>query len=280
MHSRARLCHIARERRELSREMRLEISGKTAIVTGAGSGIGRAIAVRLAAEGAAVVAADIEEAGGSATVRAIEEAGGRAAYVRTDVANEADVRGMIRMAEDAFGRLDVLVNNAGVVESLDTQRMAFPDVEPARWVRMLDINLRGVLLGTHHAIEAMRERGGAIVNIASGAGIGFRAHGAPVYAASKAAVARFSAALGDLGERTGIRVNCVCPGWVDTPMSQRGRAELSTEEWAAIAPEVMLAPEDVADAVVELLRDDSLSGRVMLCYEGEARRLLPVGAVE
>ena len=258
----------------------VELHGTTAIVTGAGSGIGRATAIRLAGEGCAVVVDDVSEADGGETVRLIEAADGRAAFIRADVAREADVKAMIAFAESRFGRLDILVNNAGVIEALSTQRTAFPDVEPERWLRMLDVNLRGALLATHYAIAAMRSRGGAIVNISSGAGIGFKPHGAPVYAASKAAVARFTAALGDLGERMNIRVNCVCPGWVDTPMSQRGRAEMTAEEWSATAPSVMLRPEDIADAVIEVIRDDTLAGRIMLAYEGEPRRVLPVGSIE
>ena len=227
----------------------MDIRGTTVIVTGAGSGIGRAIARRLAHEGAPTVVDDVNEDDGRETVHLIEAAGGRAAFIRADVASEADVKAMIAFAEAMFGPLDILVNNAGVVEALSTQRTAFPDIEPERWLRMLDVNLRGVLLGTHYAIDVMRDRGGAIVNISSGAGIGFKPHGAPVYAASKAGVARFTAALGDLGERLNIRVNCICPGWVDTPMSQRGRAEMSAEERAASVPPVILPPEEIADAV-------------------------------
>ncbi|MCH6556156.1 MAG: SDR family NAD(P)-dependent oxidoreductase, partial [Chloroflexi bacterium] len=131
--------------------------------------------------------------------------------------------------------------------------------------------------GTQYGIQAMRKRGGGvIVNISSGAGIGYGPHGSPVYAASKAGVMRFSAALAPLKDRMNIRVNCICPGWVDTPMVQRTRAEMSPEEWQAIAPAVMLQPEEIADAVVQFVRDETLAGRVMLCYEGETQRLVPV----
>jgi NAD(P)-dependent dehydrogenase (short-subunit alcohol dehydrogenase family) len=255
----------------------MDIEGKVALVTGSGSGIGRATALRLAREGAAVVVADIDEESGRETVRQIEATGGRAAFNRADVASEADVRAMIAFAEETFGGLDILVNNAGVVEGVTTERLSFPEVEPERWNRTLDVNLRGVILGTQYGIKEMRKRGGGvIVNISSGAGIGYGPHGSPVYAASKAGVMRFSAALEPLKDRMDIRVNCICPGWVDTPMVQRTRAERSPEEWQAIAPAVMLQPEEIADAVVELIRDDSLAGRVMLCYEGETRRLVPV----
>ena len=202
----------------------MDINGRTAIVTGAASGIGQATALALAAAGAYVLLADIDEPGARLTHDRIEAAGGRGAVVRTDVTLEADVDALFEAARAAPGPLGIVVNNAGVVEALDTQRMRFPNVDPDRWSHMLDINLRGVILGTQKAIGAMRH-GGAIVNVASGAGVGLSPHDAPVYAASKAAVVRFTAALGALADTDGIRVNCICPGWVDTPMSRRGRAE-------------------------------------------------------
>jgi NAD(P)-dependent dehydrogenase (short-subunit alcohol dehydrogenase family) len=226
----------------------------------------------LAREGAAVVAADIDEEGGRETVRQIEVTGGRAAFIRADVVSEADVRAMVAFAEETFGGLDILVNNAGIVVN-----PPFPEAEPEQWAPVLDVNLRGVILGTQYGIQAMRKRGGGvIVNISSGAGIGYGSHDSPVYAASKAGVMRFSAALAPLKDGMNIRVNCICPGWVDTPMVQRTRAERSAEEWRAIAPAVMLQPEEIADAVVQFIRDETLAGRVMLCYEGEPRRLVPV----
>ena len=255
----------------------MDIEGKVALVTGSGSGIGRATALRLARQAAAVVVADIDEEGGRETVRQIEAAGGRAAFTRADVASEANVRAMVAFAEETFGGLDILVNNAGVVEGITTERLSFPEVEPERWNLTLEVNLRGVILGTQYGIQAMRKRGGGvIVNISSGAGMGYGPHGSPVYAASKAGVMRFSAALAPLKDRMNIRVNCICPGWVDTPMVQRTRAEMSPEEWQAIAPAVMLQPEEIADAVVQFVRDETLAGRVMLCYEGETRRLVPI----
>lgn len=255
----------------------MDIEGKVALVTGSGSGIGRATALRLAREGAAVVVDDIDEAGGRETVRQIEAAGGRAAFIRADVASEAGVRAMVSFTEETFGGLDIVVNNAGVVEGVTTERLSFPELEPERWNRTLEVNLRGVILGTQYGIQAMRKRGsGVIVNISSGAGIGYGPHGSPVYAASKAGVMRFSAALAPLKDRMNIRVNCICPGWVDTPMVQRTRAEMSPEEWQAIAPAVMLQPEEIAGAVVQFVRDETLAGRVMLCYEGETQRLVPI----
>ncbi len=104
-----------------------------------------------------------------------------------------------------------------------------------------------------------------IINVSSMAGMGLGPHPTPVYAASKAAVARFSAALAPLGRRLNIRINCICPDWVDTPMVQQTRSGLSPEEWQAIAPLVMTQPEEIAEAVVRIVRDETLAGRVMLC---------------
>jgi len=244
----------------------MDVAGAVALVTGAGSGIGRATARRLARDGAAVVAADIDELRARDTARLIEDAAGRATAIRADVADEGDVRAMIARARERFGRLDILVNNAGVVEGLTTRRVAFPELEADRWSRMLDVNLRGVILGTQHAIAVMRETGGGvIVNVSSMAGVGVGPSPSPVYAASKAAIIRFSAALAPLGARLNIRVNCLCPDWVDTEMVQQTRAELSPEVWQAIAPPVMTQPEEIADAVLRLIVDDTLAGRVMLC---------------
>ena len=250
----------------------MEIAGHVAFVTGAGAGIGRATALRLSREGAAVGVADVDDGSGVETVAQIEAESGRAAFVHVDVAREADVRAMVAFARTQFGGLDILVNNAGIVVN-----PAFPETEPEEWMRVLDVNLRGPMLGTYHAIDAMRERGGgAVVNVASLAGVGVGPHPSPDYAATKAGVVRFSAALAPLRETIGVRVNCICPDWVDTPMSRRTRARMTPAEEAAVVPSGILAPEDIADAAIELIRDDSLAGRVMACWCGEPRSLLPV----
>ena len=249
----------------------MEIAGRVALVTGAGAGIGRATALRLAREGAAVGVADFDDGAGQESVADIEAASGRAGFVHVDVAREPDVRAMIDFAVTSFGGLDMLVNNAGIVAT-----PAFPDAEAEAWMQVLDVNLRGPMLGTYYAIRAMRERGGAIVNIASLAGVGFGPHDSPDYAATKAGVVRFSAALAPLSDQAGIRVNCICPDWVDTPMSRRSRSRMTPEEEAATVPPGILAPEEIADAAVELIRDDSLAGRVMACWCDQPRSLFPV----
>ena len=234
------------------------ISGRVAIVTGGASGIGEAIAKELVRAGAFVWIADINIAAAEALAKSV----GSSRALHLDVTSPESIAAAVANLQG----LDILVNNAGIVEAGITPREVFPELEPARWLRVVDVNVRGVLFGTQHAIAAMRNSGGGvIINIASMAGIGVGPHPAPVYAASKAAVVRFTAALAPLGRRLNIRVNCICPDWVDTPMVQRTRAAVSAEEWRAIAPSVMTQPEEIADAVVTMITDDSLAGRVMLC---------------
>jgi NAD(P)-dependent dehydrogenase (short-subunit alcohol dehydrogenase family) len=250
---------------------------QVALVTGAGAGIGRAIALRLAVEGAAVVVADVDEEGGAETVRRIEAAAGRGAFVPADVSVEFDARDMVDFAGRTFGRLDVLVNNAGGAPGPH-----FPEAAPEHWLRTLDLNLRGVMLTTHFAIQAMRRRGGGvIVNISSMAGVGYRAYHAPEYAAGKAGVVRLTATLATLKEELGVRVNCICPGWVETPAVRRALARMTEEERMAESmppPAVLIQPEEIADAVVMFVRDDTLAGRVMLWPDDEPQRLIPVDA--
>ena len=217
----------------------MDLEAKVALVTGAGAGIGRAAALRLAREGAAVVVADVDGDAGVDTVGEIRSLGGRATFVLADVASEADVSGMVAFTEEKFGGLDVLVNNAGGVEE-----PYFPEGDPAHWGRAIDLNLRGTMLGIHFGVRAMQKRGGgAIVNISSMGEIGFQPYDIPEYGAAKAGVVRLTASLATLKERSGVRVNCICPGWVDTPASRCGRAQMTPQERKELVPPVLLAPE-------------------------------------
>jgi NAD(P)-dependent dehydrogenase (short-subunit alcohol dehydrogenase family) len=248
---------------------------RVALVTGAGAGIGRAIALRLAKEDAAVVVADVDEEGGVQTVRRIGADAGRSAFVPADVAVEADAREMVDFAVRTFGGLDVLVNNAG-----GAPEPHFPEAAPEHWLRTLDLNLRGVMLSTHFAIQAMRRRGGGvIVNISSMAGVGYGPHDAPEYAASKAGVVRLTATLAPIKEELGVRVNCICPGWVETEAVREALAQMTEEEKLAQTmppPAVLIQPEEIADAVMMFVRDDTLAGRVMVWPDDEPQRLVPV----
>ncbi|MBI4639510.1 MAG: SDR family oxidoreductase [Candidatus Tectomicrobia bacterium] len=251
----------------------MDIQDKVALVTGAGAGIGRVIAGRLAREGAAVVVADLNEKGGAETVRQIHADSGRAAFALADVAVEADVRAIIAFAERHFGGLDILVNNAGGVTE-----PFFPKADPEHWTRAIDVNLRGVMLGIQFGIEAMRKRGGgAIVNISSMAGIGYQWHDAPEYAVSKAGVVRLTAVLGPLKDELGIRVNCICPGWVETPAVQHALETMTPDERAALAfppPRILRQPEEIAAAAIMFILDETLAGRVMVWPDGEPWRII------
>ncbi len=252
----------------------MDTQGKVALVTGAGSGIGRGIARRLAEEGAPVAVNDIDEARGEETVRMIAHAGGKAAFVRADVGVEDDVRLMI-----GFGGLDILVNNA----ANDIQPPFYPMANADSWRRTLEVCLFGTMMATQHAMDAMSERGGgAIVNVSSLAGIGFGMHDSPEYAAAKAGIMRLTAALAPLWERMNIRVNCIAPNWVTTEKVLALVRQLSDEQrtsWHCPPIDDMTRPEDIADAVVYFVRDDSLSGRVMLCDERDSRWLVPTDAL-
>jgi NAD(P)-dependent dehydrogenase (short-subunit alcohol dehydrogenase family) len=252
----------------------VDLEEKVALVTGAGAGIGRGVALRLAREGASVVVADVDEETGPGTVAEIRSRSGRAAFVLADVASEADVSGMVAFAEEEFGGLDVLVNNAGGVEE-----PYFPEGDPAHWGRAIDLNLRGTMLGIHFGVRTMQKRGGGtIVNVSSMGGVGFQPYDIPEYGAAKAGVMRLTASLATLEERSGIRVNCICPGWVDTPASRHTRSRMTPRERKELVPPVLLTPEDIADAVVMFVEDESMAGRVMIWEEGKPWWIVPLDA--
>jgi NAD(P)-dependent dehydrogenase (short-subunit alcohol dehydrogenase family) len=253
----------------------MELVGKVAIITAAGAGLGRTLARRLAAEGAGIVVADIDDAAGHDVVTEIEDRGARAAFVRADVRLGLDVERIIACAVERFGALDVLVNNAGGWGPTAN----FPSASPLEWGATLDLNLRGAMLGTQLALEPMRRRGGgAVVNIASSAGLGYAPYESPEYGAAKAGLIRFTTTLAGLREEMGIRVNCVVPDWILTERAEDELASMSPEERAA-AP-TPLPMDEVAEAVVHLIRDDELAGRVMVLRGGESPRLIAVQAPE
>ncbi len=236
------------------------VKDKVALVTGAASGLGRAQAKMLAEHGARVAAADIDAAGGEQTVAEIAAACGEAAFWPLDVTDEAGWQATVAAVVDRFGRLDVLVNNAGVelVKSI-------PETSFAEWRRLMAVNLDGVFLGTRAAIGVMGA-GGSIVNISSVAGlIGFT--GQAAYCASKGGVRLLTkAAAVECAEAgLGIRVNSVHPGVIDTPMYRAFTAGLDEAEAAAAMGRIAALhplgrvgePLDVAGSVLFLAGDDS-----------------------
>jgi 3-oxoacyl-[acyl-carrier protein] reductase len=241
-------------------------------VTAGGAGIGRGIALELADEGARVVVSDVDEVWGPGTVELIESAGGTAAFVRADAAVEPDLRNALALTEDRFGGLDVLVNNAG-----GAPPPYFPETDPDQLLWRIALNLHSAMFATHYAVAAMKRRGGgSILNVSSRAGIGFAPHRSPEYAASKAALCRFTATLAPLAEEAGIRVNCICPDWVETERIREERLEMGEEEWSKHGPAELVSVEDIADASVHLVRDERLAGRTLLCPHDGPWGLVPV----
>jgi len=235
-------------------------SGRTALVTGAGSGIGRAIALAFAAERAQVVVAGRRREPLDETVRLIEDRGGKALAVTADVSAAADARALVEAAVEAFGSLDVAVNNAGVFRGGGP----LADLPEADWHTQLDINVSGVFLALQAQIRRMRTQpsGGAIVNVSSTFGPHATSPGAAAYSATKAAVTALSrgAALDHI--REGVRINVVSPGATATPMSLRaGETEADRAERAQATLPLgrVSATEEVAAAVLYLASDDAAS---------------------
>ncbi len=232
----------------------MELEQKVAVVTGAGSGIGRATALAFARAGATVVVADIDEGAASETVGLVHDAGGTASSTRVDVTEPRSLEALFQTAEAEHGGVDVVHNNAGLVSG----EPLWPDITPETLLRVLNVNLGGVVVGTRLAIPALRRRGGgAIVNTASMAAL-FPLADDPIYSATKAGVTMFTRACAGLAEEH-IRVNAVLPGLVDTPLLPKTGDGERWADWATAARQIMglLSPDDVAAAVLDLVRDDT-----------------------
>jgi len=238
----------------------MRLSRKVALVTGAGSGIGRATSMTFAAEGAMVFASDLDEESAASTAAAIRDSGGAAEPLGHDVTDEARWREVIDVVVAERGQLDVLVNNAGIA-------LGAPIIETTYelWRRVLAVNLDGVFLGTRCAIEAMsRTGGGSIINVSSVYGL-VGGLGAGAYGASKGGVRMLSktAALECAAAKTGVRVNSVHPGFVRTPMIDGlvGASDTPAATTRAIehmhAMDRMAEPEEVAAAILFLASDES-----------------------
>ncbi len=231
-----------------------KLEGKVALVTGGGSGIGRASSLAFAREGAKVVVADVMVEGGEETVRMIMETGGEAIFARTDVSKASDVEAMVNCTISTYGRLDCAVNNAGI-EGIMAMTA---DCTEENWDRIIAINLKGVWLCMKYEIpEMLKQGGGAIVNTASVAAlVGFQ--GLPAYCASKGGIVALTRAAALEYAKAGIRINAVCPGVIRTPMVERvtgGKPEAEAQYTALEPIGRMGAPEEIAEAVVWLCSD-------------------------
>jgi NAD(P)-dependent dehydrogenase (short-subunit alcohol dehydrogenase family) len=233
-------------------------AGRVALVTGAGSGLGRATAVRLAADGAAVGCLDIAAEAAEETAARVRASGGTARAWRVDVADPGSVRAAVRAAAADLGRPQVLVNAAGIGRFGHTTDLAFEE-----WQHIIGVNLTGTFLMCQATLPYLLDGGGNIVNVASNAGLMGQPYSA-AYCASKGGVVNLTRALADEYVRRGVRVNCVAPGGMKTPMQDAFRQAPEGVDWSMLAkvrsPLGMASPEEVAGLIAFVASDD---GRYM-----------------
>ena len=237
----------------------MDFSGKVALVTGGGNGIGRAACIAFAKQGAKVVAVDRDGAAAEATAGIIRQSGGDAVAVTADVTKSADVTAYVKAAIDKYGRVDCFFNNAGIEGKVSP----IVDYDEAVFDAVLGVNVKGVFLGLKHVLpEMIRQGGGAIVNTASVAGL-VGTPGMPAYVASKHAVIGLTKTAAGEVARQGIRVNAVCPGPVDTRMIHSLEAQLSPGDPASVNQRYQASlptgrystPEEIASMVLFLCSD-------------------------
>jgi 2-hydroxycyclohexanecarboxyl-CoA dehydrogenase len=238
----------------------IDLSGQTALVTGAGGGIGAAIAHAVAAAGASVACADIDERAAASTAAAIAQAGGEATACPIDVTSPESVRALRRSVEDSIGTVSVLVNNAGW-----GQPEPFLDNTESLWEQVISVNLMGVLRVTRAFLDPMVEQGqGKIVNIASDAGrVG--SSGETAYAGTKGGVIAFTKSLARELARHGINVNCVCPGPTDTALFRKHSEKMQQALTRAIPFRRLAQPAEIAGAVAFFASDHAgfVTGQVL-----------------
>lgn len=247
----------------------MKLSGKVAIITGAGSGIGRASALLFAQEGAKVIVAGRTLAKVELTANLINQSGGEAVAVRADVSKEADVENMVRVAVQNFGKVDILFNNAAV----EGQQCATHERTVEAWDAEIEVDLKGVFLCSKHAIrEMLKVGGGSIINTGSIASmVGFPENAA--YCAAKAGVANFTRSLAIEYAKQNIRVNCICPGMIRTEMLQRciDMIPNGEEVYVGLQPTGRIGePKDIAKAALYMASDDSsyVTGAILMVDGG------------
>lgn len=235
----------------------MRLKEKVALITGAGSGIGRETALLFAREGAQVVACDLNEASGKAIVEAIEQSGGQAAFIKADVSKAADVKGAIEFAESTYGKLNVLFNNAGIFHANDGSVV---ETEEDIWELTINVNLKSVFLGCKYGIPALlRSGGGSIINTASFVAVMGAATPQIAYTASKGGVLSMTREIAVEFARQNIRANALCPGPVQTPLLDELLADPDRRQrrLVHIPPGRFAQAPEIANAALFLASDES-----------------------
>lgn len=249
----------------------MQLAGKSAVITGAATGIGRATALLFAREGAVVTIGDINLTDGEQTAADIAAAGGRARFVPCDVTSAADFAALFDAASGSFGGVDIIVNNAGAQRSGRVTEFAEDE-----WDLLMRVNPRSCFLGAKYGVPHLRQRGGGvIVNVASLAGVK-GGPGMTAYSASKGAIVAFSKALAAELARENIRVNAMCPGWIDTPFNQpaidfMGGRAVQDQVVSQIVPMARQgSPEEIATGMLFLVSDASsyMTGQALVIDGG------------
>jgi NAD(P)-dependent dehydrogenase (short-subunit alcohol dehydrogenase family) len=237
----------------------MDFTGKVALITGAGNGIGRQTALAFAASGAKVVAVDMDLAGAERTAGTIQQRGGQARAHPADVTKSNEVQGYVKAALDAYGRIDSFFNNAGI----EGRVAPIAEYDEAVFDQVLAVNVKGVFLGLRHVLPVMlQQKAGAVVNTASVAGL-LATPGMSAYVASKHAVIGLTKASAGEVARSGVRVNAVCPGPIDTRMIHALEGQLNASDPASVGKRYQAAlpigrygtPEEVANVVLFLCSD-------------------------